>query len=263
MILVFDVGNTNIVLGVYEGKKLVNYWRIETDRQKTSDEFGMIIDRLFQYNGLSLQDVEAVVISSVVPNIMYSLKAMSIKYCNKNPIVVGPGIKTGMNIKYDNPRQLGADRIVNAVSAYNKYGGPLIIVDIGTAITFCAVSSKGEYLGGVITPGLKIASEALTNGTAKLPKVEIKKPKKVIGRNTIVSMQSGLIYGYVGLVDSIVSKMKEELSEEFGEEVTKVIATGGLSTLIASESKTVTKVDKLLTLEGLRLLYEINSKAKK
>ncbi|WP_066507124.1 type III pantothenate kinase [Abyssisolibacter fermentans] len=259
MILVFDVGNTNIVLGVYESKKLVNYWRIETDRQKTSDEFGMIIDGLFKYNGLSLKDVEAVVISSVVPNIMYSLKAMSIKYCNKNPIIVGPGIKTGMNIKYDNPRQLGADRIVNAVSAYNKYGGPLIIVDIGTAITFCAVSKQGEYLGGVITPGLKIASEALVNRTAKLPKIEIKKPKKVIGRNTIVSMQSGMIYGYVGLIDYIVQRMKDELEEE----VNNVIATGGLSTLISTESKTITKVDKLLTLEGLRILYEMNSNPKK
>lgn len=254
MILVFDVGNSNIVLGVYKGKELLNSWRISTDRNKTSDEYGIMIDRLFEHNGLKLLDVEAVVISSVVPTLMYSLQAMSMKYCNKEPLIIGPGIKTGMNIKYDNPRAVGADRIVNAVSAYNKYGGPLIVVDFGTATTFCAISEDGNYLGGTIAPGIKISSEALFQRTAKLPKVELRKPKSVICKNTINSMQSGIIYGYVGLVDYIIERMKMEL----GGTVKAVIATGGLSTLIASESKAIDKIEKLLTLEGLRMIYEMN-----
>lgn len=254
MLLVFDVGNTNIVLGVYKDDKLINSWRVSTDRNKTSDEYGLIIDRLFEYNNLSLKDIEAVVISSVVPTLMYSLQAMSIKYIGKEPLIIGPGIKTGMNIKIQNPKEVGADRIVNAVSAFKKYGGPLIVVDFGTATTFCAIASNGDYLGGVICPGIKIASDALTERTAKLPKVELKKPKNIIGKNTISSMQSGIIYGYVGLVDYIVDKMKEE----FNEDVKDVVATGGLSTLIASESKTITRIDKLLTLDGLRIIYELN-----
>ncbi len=256
MILVFDVGNTNTVLGVYKDKSLINFWRISTDRNKTSDEYGMLIDRLFKYNGLKLKDIEAVVISSVVPQLMYSLEAMSIKYCNKVPLIVGPGIKTGINVRLDNPRELGADRIVNAVSAYHRYGGPIIIVDFGTATTFCAVASNGDYLGGVIAPGIKISSDALVQRTAKLPRVEIRKPKKIIGKNTIKSMQSGIYYGYVGLVDYIVNKM----IEEFGE-VNNIIATGGLSSLIVSESKTIDKVDKLLTLEGLRIIYDMNKQS--
>ncbi len=254
MILVFDVGNTNIVLGVYKNKKLLNSWRIATDKNKSSDEYGILIQQLFKYNGLRLLDVEAVVISSVVPPLMYSLQAMSIKYCKKEALIVGPGIRTGINIKYDNPREVGADRIVNAVSASHKYGCPIIIVDFGTATTFCALSKKCEYIGGVITPGVKISSEALFQRAAKLPKVEISKPKSVIGSNTINSMQSGIVYGYVGLVDYIIEKMKKELGG-----VNEVIATGGLSTLISSESKSITKVDKLLTLEGLRLIYEMNN----
>lgn len=254
MILVFDVGNTNIVLGVYEGKELLKYWRVSTDKNKTSDEYGMLIDRLFQYNGLKLDEVESVIISSVVPPLMYSLEAMSIKYCKKQPIIVGPGIKTGMNIIYDNPREVGADRIVNAISAYHKYGGPIIVVDFGTATTFCAVSDKGDYLGGIISPGIKISSEALFQRAAKLPKVELRKPEKVICRNTINSMQSGIVFGYVGLVDYIIDRMKKEL----GLEGIKVVATGGLSTMIASESKNINNIDKLLTLEGLRIIYEMN-----
>jgi type III pantothenate kinase len=254
LVLVIDVGNTNTVLGIYEGEELLKYWRISTDKNKTSDEYGMLIDRLFSYNGYKLTEVESVIISSVVPPLMYSLQAMSIKYCNKEALVIGPGIKTGMNIIYDNPREVGADRIVNAVSAYRKYGGPVIIVDFGTATTFCAVSENGDYLGGVISPGIKISSEALFLRAAKLPKVELSKPEKVICRNTVNSMQSGIIFGYVGLVDHLVDRMKRELNLESA----KVIATGGLSTLIAEESKNIDKVDKLLTLEGLRMIHEIN-----
>nr|WP_026895575.1 type III pantothenate kinase [Clostridiisalibacter paucivorans] len=254
MILVFDVGNTNITLGVYEGEELLNFWRVATDKNKTSDEYGMLIDRLFKYNGLELEEVESIIISSVVPPLMYTLEAMSIKYCGKEPIIVGPGVKTGMNIRYDNPREVGADRIVNAVAAYKKYGGPLIIVDFGTATTFCAISEEGEYLGGAISPGIKISSEALFQRAAKLPKVEIKKPKNIICRNTISSIQSGIVYGYVGIVDYIVDRMKKEI----GKETKAIVGTGGLSTLIASESKTINKIDKMLTLEGLRIIYELN-----
>ncbi|TCO71335.1 type III pantothenate kinase [Marinisporobacter balticus] len=254
MLLAFDVGNTNIVLGAYKGKKLLNSWRFATDKSKSSDEYGMLIHQLFEYEGLCIKDVEDVIISSVVPPIMYTLEHTSFKYFNKEAIVIGPGIKTGMNIKYDNPKQVGADRIVNAVAAYEKYGGPLVIVDFGTATTFCAISKKGEYLGGTIAPGIKISSEALFHHAAKLPRVELVKPGKVICKNTVNSMQSGMIYGYVGLVDYIVHRMKEEL----GCPNTKVIATGGLAGLIMSEAQTIDEIDKLLTLEGLRIIYDRN-----
>ncbi|QZY57563.1 type III pantothenate kinase [Crassaminicella profunda] len=254
MLLAFDVGNTNIVLGVYKGKELLHSWRFATDKSKSSDEYGMLINQLFQYEGVSINDVKDVIISSVVPPIMYTLEHTALKYCNKEAIVIGPGIKTGMNIKYDNPKQVGADRIVNAVAAYEKYGGPLVIVDFGTATTFCAISKKGEYLGGTIAPGVKISSEALFQHAAKLPRVELVKPGKVICKNTVNSMQSGMVYGYVGLVDYIVRRMKEEL----GDPNTKVIATGGLASLIMSESETIDEIDKMLTLEGLRIIYERN-----
>jgi len=254
MLLVIDVGNTNVVLGVYRGKELVDFWRIGTDKEKTSDEYSVLIDQLFNYKGLDRRKVKDVIISSVVPDIMHSLENTVLKLFGVNPLVVGPGVKTGMNVKYDNPRQVGADRIVNAVAAYEKFNGPLIVIDFGTATTFCAISSKGEYLGGTIAPGIKIASEALFQRASKLPRVELIKPGKTICKNTVSSMQSGIIYGYVGLVEQIVKKMKRE----FKSNGVKVIATGGLATLIDSETKCIDKIDKFLTLEGLRIIFERN-----
>ncbi|MEG1409237.1 MAG: type III pantothenate kinase [Terrisporobacter sp.] len=254
MLLVFDVGNTNMVLGIYEGKELKKYWRISTDKAKTSDEYGMLINSLFQYDDVDIKSIKDIIISSVVPNVMHSLENFCIKYFNKQPLVVGPGIKTGLNIKYDNPKQVGADRIVNAVAAIEKYKAPMIIIDFGTATTFCAISAKGEYLGGTIAPGIKISSEALFQRASKLPRVELLKPGMTICKNTVSAMQSGIIYGYVGLVDKIVKMMKDEL----GSEQVKVVATGGLSSLIASETDSIDCVDKFLTLEGLRIIYNKN-----
>jgi type III pantothenate kinase len=254
MILVFDVGNTNIVLGAYKGDKLLDFWRVATDTQKTADEYGILIKQMFIHQGYNIDDVKAVIISSVVPPMMYTLEHMSRKYFKKEPLVVGPGIKTGMNIKIDNPKEVGADRIVNAVAGYEMYGGPLIIVDFGTATTYCAIAKNGDYLGGAISPGVRISMDALYQRTAKLPRVELLKPDTVICKNTISSIQSGVIFGYVGQVDYIVRRMKKEL----GDENTKVIATGGLSKLIASESETIDVVNGLLTLEGLRIIYDRN-----
>ncbi len=254
MLLAVDVGNTNIVLGLFEGEELLTNWRISTDKSKTADELGMLITQLFSYNKLDVKLVSDVIISSVVPSIMYSLQHMSRKYFESEAIVIGPGIKTGMNVKYDNPKQVGADRIVNAVAGFKKYGGPIIIVDFGTATTFCAINERKEYLGGTIAPGIKISSDALYQRAAKLTKVELVKPDRVICKNTNESIQSGVTLGYVGLVEYIVKRMKKELNAPD----CKVIATGGLAQMISDESDCIDHIDKMLTLEGLLFIYELN-----
>jgi type III pantothenate kinase len=257
MILVIDVGNTNIVLGVYDAKGYIADWRLSTDSKRTSDEYGVQVTSLFLHNKLDPSDVEGVIVSSVVPNIMYSLEHMIRKYFEIEPIVVGPGVKTGINIKYDNPKEVGADRIVNAVAAHEIYKRAVIIIDFGTATTFCALTKNGDYLGGTICPGIKIAADALFERAARLPRVELIKPAGVICKNTVTSMQAGLIFGYIGQVDYIVDKMKKEM-EAMGEMTPLVIATGGLSTLIAKESKYIEKVHSRLTLEGLKIIYDKN-----
>lgn len=255
MILVVDVGNTNIVLGVYKNDKLIKNWRISTNKNKTEDDYGIELRVLFEYAQLKMEEVRGIVISSVVPPLMGALERMAVSYFGIAPLIVGPGIKTNVPIKYDNPREVGADRIVNAVAAIELYGGPLIIVDFGTATTFCAINHEGIYMGGAIAPGIGISTEALVSHAAKLPRIELIKPRTVIGKNTINSMQSGIIYGYVGQVDGIVQRMKEEMGRN-----PKVIATGGLAELISQESKTIDIVNPNLTLEGLRILHHRNKR---
>jgi len=250
MIVVIDAGNTNIVVGIYEGKQLLHAWRLSTNRSATVDEYGMTVYNLFRYAELSMGDVEGVMISSVVPPLMWTLEQFSIQYLRKTPYVVGPGIKTGLNIRYENPREVGADRIVNSVAAIEKYGTPVIVVDFGTATTFDYIDAGANYLGGAIVPGIEISTEALYQRAAKLPRIELTKPKSVIGRNPVTSMQAGIIYGYAGQVDGIVGRIKAEFRTN-----PRVIATGGLADLIAGESEAIDTVDPQLTLEGLRILY--------
>ena len=254
MLLVFDIGNTNMVLGVYDGDNLVRDWRINTDLNKTSDEYGVLIKSLFDASNISLSVVDAIIVSSVVPAVMHSLENFCRKYCNISPMVVGPGIKTGLNIKYEDPKMVGADRIVNAVAAISKYNCPVIIIDLGTATTYCAVSKKGEYIGGAISPGMKISSEALFQKASKLPRVELVTPETVICKDTVSAMQAGIIYGYAGQVEKIVGLMKKELKDEG----TLVIATGGLANMISQETNAIDVIDPNLTLEGLRIIYEKN-----
>ncbi|MDQ0257882.1 type III pantothenate kinase [Evansella vedderi] len=253
MIFTLDVGNTNIALGVYEESELKYNWRIGTDASKTEDQYAMLIKDLFQHERLNIKNVEGIIISSVVPQIMYALEQMCKKYFNISPMIIGPGIKTGLNIKYDNPREVGADRIVNAVAGIHLYGCPLIIVDFGTATTYCYINEEKQYIGGAIAPGIGISTEALYNRASKLPRIEIVKTKNVIGKNTIHAMQSGILYGYVGQVEGIVKRIKQQAKAD-----PTVIATGGLASLIANESEVIDIVDPFLTLKGLQMIYEKN-----
>lgn len=255
MLLAIDVGNTNSAIGVYQGDTLVGNWRVSTTKERTSDETGMLLISILQHAGISPAQVKDVIMCSVVPPAMHSIINAIKKYFRINPILVEPGIKTGINIKYENPREVGTDKIVNAVGALKLYGGPVIIVDFGTATTFCAVNRKGDYLGGIISPGIKISAEALFNKASMLPRIEINKPKHIIGRTTVNSMQSGIFYGFVGQTDYIVRLMKKEMS---GDNI-KVVATGGMANLIASESAMIDEVNTLLTLEGLKVVYQMNS----
>ncbi|GAA4722144.1 type III pantothenate kinase [Brevibacillus fulvus] len=254
MLLVIDIGNSNLVLGIYQGEILKYHWRIGTDRNKTEDEYGMLVLNLFTSAGIAFQHVQGVIVSSVVPPLNATIERMCLKYFGKRPLVVGPGVKTGLNIKYEYPREVGADRIVNAVAAIHYYGTPLIVVDFGTATTFCYIDEQGRYWGGSIAPGIAISTEALVSRAAKLPRIEIAKPPGVVGRNTITAMQSGIYYGFVGQVEGIVNRMKAEYKNN-----PVVVATGGLASLIAGETDCITIVDPELTLKGLRLIYERNT----
>lgn len=254
MILTMDIGNTNIKTGLFDGAELVKYWRISTNKMYTSDEYGILLTQLFAHGGVTPAQVEGIIISSVVPTINYTIDHMCNSYFGMTPMFIAPGIKTGVNIRYENPRELGSDRIANAVAAFEEYGGPVIYIDFGTATTFGVVDEKGSFLGGSIFPGIKLASEALSSGTAKLPRFELTRPETVIGRTTLTNLQSGMYYGYVGMLEHIVNKMKQELGKP-----ATVIATGGMAQLLAEESRAIDHVDGLLTLKGLRLIYERNA----
>lgn len=254
MIFVMDIGNTNIKAAVFDGFKLLKRWRCATEPSMTSDQYGIIMADLFRYNGLSMSDIEGIMISSVVPTINYTIEHMCRDYFGMEPKTLVPGMRTGLNIKYDNPRELGSDRIANAVGVSTLYGGPAIFIDFGTATTYGVISAKNEFLGGAIGPGLRMMNAALATGTAKLPSIELVTPQHIIGKTTVTNIQSGIIYGYIGSVEKIISEMKREM----GCPEAKVIATGGMAHLVKSNSDVIDEINPDLTLTGLRIIYEKN-----
>ena len=254
MLLTIDIGNTNITFGLYDqSQTLKHHWRIKTDHDRLADEYGILMLGLMRHQGIRFNQISGVALASVVPPLTQVFVKMSERYLNVSPLVVGAGVKTGVQIRYDSPRDVGADRIVDAVAAYKLYGGPACVVDFGTATTFDAISAKGEYLGGAIAPGIGIAAEALFSRTSKLPRIDLVRPPQAIGSNTPHALQSGLIFGYVGLVEGMVARFRAELGPEM-----RVIGTGGLATTIAQETEVIEIVNPWLTLEGLRLVWEMN-----
>ena len=254
MILTLDIGNTNIKTALFDGDEMVNYWRLSTSITNTSDEYGITIMNLFRHEGVDPKSVEGIIMSSVVPTINFTIEHMCQNYFGITPMVIGPGIKTGINIRYENPRELGSDRIANAVAVSTLYGGPSIFIDFGTATTYGVVSEKNEFLGGAIGPGLRMMNRAIASGTAKLPSIELVMPQKVIGRTTVDNIQSGILYGYIGSVEKIVGGMKEEM----GCPNAKVIATGGMAHMVKNNSNVIDIINPDLTLTGLRIIYEKN-----
>jgi len=253
MLLAIDVGNSNNVIGLFSGEKLLTHWRIRTEWNRTADEYWVLIKEFILLNNVETETIDDIIIACVVPPLVPILQGMAKKYFLCEPLIVGPGVKTGISILYRNPSEVGADRIVNSVAAFEKYGGPLIIVDFGTATTFDVVSSKGEYLGGCIFPGVQISLEALFKNTAKLPRVDMTLPEKVIGKSTVESLRSGSVYGFSGMVESIVRQIKDELDQN-----ARVIATGGVLDWITNKTNVIDTLDPFLTLDGLRIIYEKN-----
>ena len=253
MIFTMDIGNTNIKTALFDGTEMVKYWRISTNKIYSSDEYGILLSQLFSHEGVRMEEVDGVAISSVVPTVNFTIEHMCQNYFHQSPMFVVPGVKTGLNIRYENPRELGSDRIANAVATIEEYGAPAIYIDFGSATTFGAVDEGNVFLGGCIAPGVKLASESLVSGTAKLPRFELQRPEHVIGRTTLTNLQSGMYYGFVGLVRNIVRKMKQEMGKE-----ARVIATGGMAALFYEDAKCIDTLDGLLTLKGVRRIYEKN-----
>ncbi len=253
MILTLDIGNTNIKTALFEGMEMLKYWRISTNRTQTSDEYGIMLVNLFRYSGLDSEEVEGIVVSSVVPTVNFTIEHMCQSYFGMQAMFVAPGIKTGIHIKYDNPKELGSDRIANAVASWELYGGPCIFIDFGTATSFGVVSAQGEFLGGAIVPGLKVTADAIVDRTAKLPRFELIKPQSVIGKNTVANLQSGILYGHIGMVKYLIRRMKEEIGADC-----RVIATGGMALLVKDDAPEIDVLDGLLTLKGLNLIYGKN-----